>query len=372
MIGLALSAAMLLPPALRAQGTLSTQGLGYPIGALSARTLSVGGATAETDPVSAVNPAALATWGAAGVAMQLTPENRTLRGPNGNASTNAVRFPLYTAAVNLGSSWLLGASTSTMLDRTWESEFHGSQDVNGQTVQSTTIWNSQGAVNELRLAIARRVGPSLSAGVGLHILTGANDLRISTDYAGNDFLDLSVQNQLEFSGRAVSAGVLFESNPGSVGLSFRSGGTIAMRSHGIDSLEATVPSRFGVSASYRGIGGVILSGRFEHVAFSDLSGLVEATQRPTDTQDIGLGAEFGGPSILRGASIFRVGARWRDLPFPAIGATVNESSYSLGVGLAVVGNSAMLDLGAIRVLRSNGSAFSERAWIIAAGILIRP
>ena len=42
-----------------AQGTLSTQGLGYPPGQLSTPASSMGGAIGEIDPFSPINPASL-------------------------------------------------------------------------------------------------------------------------------------------------------------------------------------------------------------------------------------------------------------------------------------------------------------------------
>ena len=47
----------------RAQGTLSTQGFGYPTSGMSARSLGTGGAITELDPLSATNPASLPSIG---------------------------------------------------------------------------------------------------------------------------------------------------------------------------------------------------------------------------------------------------------------------------------------------------------------------
>ena len=44
---------------LAAQGSLASQGYGYPTGQLSSSSLGVGGATAQTDPASPINPAAI-------------------------------------------------------------------------------------------------------------------------------------------------------------------------------------------------------------------------------------------------------------------------------------------------------------------------
>ncbi|HUK64261.1 MAG TPA: hypothetical protein VLV15_13035, partial [Dongiaceae bacterium] len=56
-----------------AQSTLSTQGYGYPAGPMSSRALATGGGVAELDPLSALNPAALTTWGRSGLYAQFGP-----------------------------------------------------------------------------------------------------------------------------------------------------------------------------------------------------------------------------------------------------------------------------------------------------------
>ena len=53
----------LVPTFSRAQGTLSTQGFGYPTSGMSTRSLGTGGAITEFDPLSSSNPAALPTIG---------------------------------------------------------------------------------------------------------------------------------------------------------------------------------------------------------------------------------------------------------------------------------------------------------------------
>ena len=50
-------ATLALAAAAGAQGTLSTQGFGYPTGGMSARSLATGGAITEFDPLSSTNPA---------------------------------------------------------------------------------------------------------------------------------------------------------------------------------------------------------------------------------------------------------------------------------------------------------------------------
>ena len=93
-----LAAALLGVPALaHAQGTLSTQGFGYPTGYLSTRTLGTGGALAEIDPLSATNPASILNLGGSALYIQLEPEFRTLTSGSSSERNTIARFPLAVA-----------------------------------------------------------------------------------------------------------------------------------------------------------------------------------------------------------------------------------------------------------------------------------
>src|SRR5688572_30643060 len=61
-----------------AQGTLGSQGFGYPPGQLSVLSRSVGGATAEVDPLSPINPAALGLLRRGGLYLQSEQVNSSL------------------------------------------------------------------------------------------------------------------------------------------------------------------------------------------------------------------------------------------------------------------------------------------------------
>ena len=85
-----------------AQGNLSTQGLGYPPGEITTATMGAGGAFGETDPVSAINPAALASWGRAAIHFQYDPEFRTVSSSQGTDHATTVRFPLLSRGCRSG------------------------------------------------------------------------------------------------------------------------------------------------------------------------------------------------------------------------------------------------------------------------------
>ena len=80
-----LLALMLVTSRARAQGALSTSGLGYPTGQISARAEGAGGALADFDALSQVDPASIAGVGSAALFFQYSPEFRRVSGaPRGH------------------------------------------------------------------------------------------------------------------------------------------------------------------------------------------------------------------------------------------------------------------------------------------------
>src|SRR6476646_8208878 len=77
-----------------AQGALSTQGLGFPPGQMSARAEATGGGVADFDPLSLVSPSSIAGVGSAAIFFQYSPEFRHVTAGSGKANTTTARFPL--------------------------------------------------------------------------------------------------------------------------------------------------------------------------------------------------------------------------------------------------------------------------------------
>jgi hypothetical protein len=368
-----LTAALVAPHSVLAQNSLSVQGLGYPASGLSTRALTLGGATGEIDPVSALNPAALASWGASGVAAHMAPERRSLRGPDDRGTNTIVRFPLYASGIEVNSRFTLGVSSSTLLDESWSTRSEAVQVVNGQDIMSTSLRTNLGAINDLRFAAAYRLSSSLQVGLGGHLITGSKSVSIFTDYAAGDIADINVRTELGYSGSAFSAGVTWRPMTELlVATSARLGGRLSTTRDGVEAGSASVPDRAGATLAYLGPAGSLLAVRYEVVSFSQMSSLNAQAGEAIDTRDIGLGLEMGGPSIFRNPSTLLLGARRRDLPFAAAGAKVMETSISAGLGLSLASGAASFDLGVVRVLRDNNSAFRESAWLIATGFQIKP
>ena len=364
-----------LVPAASAQGTLSTQGFGYPPGGLSTRAAATGGATAPFDPVSTANPAALSSWGGTALYVQYSPEFRSVSVPGGSDHETISRFPLAAAAVGVGAHATLGLSASTFLDRTWQTALsafqHGNQ---GDSTQYTETFSVNGAINDLRLAAAYEIIPALRIGVAGHVYTGENRLDITRTFVDSNFASFSQHATISYAGSAVSGGIEAEPVRGLwLAATGRLGGPITA-SHGDTTLSrGYIPDSYGGAVEVTAIGGLLLAARAEWNEWSSMRKLSVGDITGFDGWDYGVGAEASGPSIFGASAPLRVGYRHRILPFGVSGNEVTENAVSAGLGIPIAGDRSRLDLGVERASRSAASVNgSEHGWTISAGLFIRP
>jgi hypothetical protein len=363
-----------LPAAAGAQGNLSVQGLGYPPGQMSARSLGTGGALGEMDPTSALNPAAILEFGAPAMSMQLEPEFRRVsqNGQSSNSSTQ--RFPVFVGALPFGQHLMVGVSSATLLDRTWQTTTPQTQLIRGDSVSFNSTTKSDGSVNDLAFTVAYIFKPWLRAGVAVHAVNGRDVVQLRRTFDdtlryGNTLQTVSNS----YDGDALSAGVEFiEPSLGGIALSYRRGGKLT-QSVGDTLLEsAHVPDRFGFGLAFNGFSGTTLAFRTAYDRWSALGNMDSASGAATNSWDSSVGAEFTGPRLGALPLSLRVGTRFRDLPFPADGHRVRETSFSGGLGLSLAQGHALFDIAGVHATRNAGIGISERAWTLSMGFTVRP
>lgn len=368
---------LLLSPALatgaHAQGTVSAQGLGYPPGQLSTWALSTGGAVAELDPASPLNPAAIGLAGTTTLFAHYAPESRTVSIGDTDADSRLSRFPLVGAVLPFGSRGYVGIAASTFLDRSWATTRlimpDGAVSTTGGIVET---FQSVGGITDIRGAGTWSFGPRFRLGVGAHVYTGENRLTVSRiDQDGVD-ADFEQRSSLTYTGLAGSAGLVWSpARTVSVGMSGRVGGR--MRAKTADTLlaTATAPSRGGATVRVSAITGAAISARAEWEGWSSLRGLGGEGFQPQDSWSYGVGADLDGPTILRAPVTLRVGAQWRELPFSALGEQPRETALSGGLGMPLARGRVSLDFGVQRASRTAGEA-RETAWTYGLGLTVRP
>jgi hypothetical protein len=377
-----LTLSLLAAPA-GAQGNLSTHGFGYPPGQLSTRALGTGGALAEIDPVSPLNPAALLAWGGSALYFQAEPEFRTVRAGSQTERTNTARYPLTTGALAFGSRWVASLSASTLTDRTWATTATSIEHIGADTSTAQSSFRSEGAINDLRLALGFAPARWVRVGLGLHAYSGRNRLAVGRTFADSSFAGFSDTATVSYGGNAISAGVeLVAGRVASAALSYRRGGRISAEGN-TDSIlgRGDIPDRIGLSVAYLGIANSTIALRASREQWSQIAGLGSSALRAQDIWDIGVGGDIAGPRLGQRTFMVRLGGRWRELPFQASGtgatgqlvsAIVSEKSISAGLGTSLAGDRASLDLGVVRAARSAAVGASERAWIFSVGLGIRP
>jgi hypothetical protein len=378
-----------------AQGALSTQGFGYPPGQLSAHALGAAGAIGESDPQSALNPAALSDWGRPAVLFTWAPEFRNIDIGSASDRSSVSRFPLIAAAVPIGGRIVLGISASTLADRSFETSYEVTEILNGVEVTSTETLQALGALNDVRVAAAFRIVPSFRVGVGLHGITGENRVTVRrTNFEDEGSAGFGQVNRVSYGGVAGSVGAIWNPlAPLSIAASARFGGRMRAYENDTVSSEASVPDRFGAEIAYSGLRGVVLSARAEVVDWEEMEGLRDpesADREPGEglppleailTTDVAVGADFVGPRAFGRIIPLRLGVRRRELPFSlgrwdvpndaAFYSTVEETAVSGGFGIPLARERALFDVAVQRAMRS-AAEIEENAWTISVSLTIRP
>ena len=357
-----------------AQGTLSTQGFGYPPGQISTRAATLGGGLGETDPLSPINPAALADWARSGLYVQYSPEYRSVETPTGGADhTMTVRFPVIMGAVSVGRRAVIGLSTSTLLDRTWETHRTGHTPAGADSIEFNENFTSSGAINDIRLGVAYGITSSLWLGVGGHVFSGDDRLKVQRFSSDTTFTPFLEQSMVSYSGTGLSGGLVWQASEWILlGASGRIGGDIKTFRNDTSLTRASVPSRWGVGATFTGVSGLLVTARADWQGWSSLGDLGQPGLGVTDTWDMGGGIEFRGPSFFGAALPLRAGYRHRTLPFTAGDTKITENSFSFGAGIPVAAGRSRIDLGVERANRGSVSGVSEKAWVFSAGFMVRP
>lgn len=358
---------------LSAQGALSVQGFGYPGGQLSTRALATGGALADFDPQSPLNPAALSSSTRALIYAQYDPEFRNVAVGGVSSKVTVARFPMFSITGRAGQA-TFGLSFSSYLDRTWSNSYADTILINGTRVPSLVTASSSGGITDVRGAVAYTIGDRWAVGLGLHVFPGRNNTSIGREFPDSaSFGGFNQSGELTYSGTGLSLG--FIGSPVqhfNVAASARLGGTMDVRIADSTLLgKARVPGRYGASVGYDGIPGSNFTVRWSTERFSDLKGLGSIGLPIQDVTEVAFGAEVAGPRFSSGEIAMRAGVRSRDLPFGLPGNPVKELSYTGGLGVPVANGRGMLDLSVARAHRT-ATGSDETGWIVSVGLAIRP
>jgi hypothetical protein len=359
----------------RAQANLSAQGFGFPTGQFSARTYGTGGALAELDPLSPVNPASISIIPTRMVSFQIEPEYRTVTTSSGTERTTTARYPNVFGALPVGHGFVMSLGASTLLDRTATTVFNTTQFLSPtDSVPMTTRFKVDGAMDDVRLAVGWAPASWLRVGLGAHAITGHNLVSITQSFADSVvFATFTQQRVLGFSGGAVSGGIQLVSKVVTAGFSARRGGNLNLSAEDTLLTSAKVPNRFGASVAFTGIANSAISVRTSRDNWSSLGSLGTPGLHAIDAWDTSVGADLAGPRIGDRTLFLRGGYRTRTLPFQTETHTVTEQSFTGGLGSVFANGHVLGDFAVIHSNRSaEGLSASEHAWTVSVGITVRP
>lgn len=373
----ALCAAAMVPELSSAQGTLSTQGFGYPTGGMSTRVRSTGGGLGNFDPDSPLNPAALATSGDPRMFLQYEPEFRKLTNGDASANTHVARFSVASASVPFAKRGSIGVSVATFLDRSSITSFTTPRDIAGQTVDVTETTQVLGAINDVRLGLGYAPSPRLQVGLGGHVYVGQNRMFFTQAFPDSlKFSSITQVSTLGYTGFGASAGVLVRaSRHFGFGVSARKGFGIEAKQGDSVVSEADIPDRISGGVSYEGIPGSSISVNLSRDLWSSMNGLGSEDATAVDTWEAGFGVEALGPRLVQRQTVLRLGARYRTLPFLAADSEIAELSFGGGIGAQFFRNRATFDVSFERAGRTADTSsldVSERAYIFSFGLRVRP
>lgn len=368
-------AALLLAGPLAAQGTLSTQGFGYPVGGTSIRASGTAASFGEFDLLSPINPASLASLRRSVITAQAEPEYRTVKVGGSSEGSTLPRVPLLMVALPLHNGVGIGLSATTFLDRSYSTTTTGEVLIDSVKVFTRDQTDVRGSVADLRLAAGWRRSDRFSIGFGVHLFTGddkATRLRTFTDSVRfGAAVDSSLMTVF---GTALSAGGEWRMRKGlAAQLSYRMGFGISTRLADTVYSKANVPNRLGVGLRFDGIPGSVFAIGFDRQDWTRMQALGSDLVTVRDATNWHVGGEVAGPEIRGTPMLVRAGFARNALPFGVEGKWVDESRISTGVGIPVARDQASLDFSAQWANRTlAGGGAKETAWLLGVGVQIRP
>jgi hypothetical protein len=367
-----------LPALVRAQGTLSTQGFGYPTGEMSTRALGAGGATSDFDAFSSTNPASIAASLGSMLYAQIEPEFRDLTNGSGGSQRNTIaRHPLASLAVQIRPNLFGGVTVSNYLDRSFETQERRQTIVADTAIASTNTFKSDGAIGDARAGLAWTPTTWLRLGVAGHVITGSNRLRSTQAFDDSArFAAIADTTTVTYVGSALSGGVqLFAGQVAAFAVSYEKGNSMSVKHADTTIATANVPNGISMSAAFIGIKGTMLAVRTSRQTWTRMEGLGSDSLPITNSWDTSVGADVLGPRL--GSHVFQIrgGGRWRTLPFGLVNSEIKEKTFNGGLGTLLAQGRLGVDFAAIRSIRTpvnNAVPFRESAWTMSFGVTVRP
>lgn len=368
-----------VPAAAAAQSSeFGVRGLGLPGREQSARAMGSAGAFAFFDPGSSVTPASLAYLGSLTATFTALGDYRSSTDPAGTASIRDPRFPQFALGGPIPRKPLwVGLSYSNYTTRDYSLVFPATVTLRGVPVGVNDTIESRGGINDFQLAVAWRPTQRLAIGLGAHIFTGVNRLDVHRVFGDSAYLPSRQRSELSFAGFGMSLGVLGQvTRTLTLGLLARSDGHVSVQQDSLPQQQRVdLPITLGAAVQWWPTTKLRLGGQVLRHNWSSANNDIIANGGvgAVNTVEASAGLELIHNLRRPDRRPIRLGFRYAQLPFPlATGATAREYGVSLGTGYSFAADRAVIDLSVERAWRRQDSQFSEHAWIVTAGVTVRP
>jgi len=379
-LAMALVAAAIAPaPSAAADDSVfGIRGLGLMGRPLSARAAGAGGAFALFDPGTALNPSALGLFRSpAGWAVSASSWWRYDGGAS-SAALGSTRFPLFGFASPVGRKLTVSFAVSDYLDRSWAVRTTKDTVLRSDTVTFEDEARSSGGVSDLRLGAAYTVSPVLTVGAGLHVLSGSTRLSVERTFTMADssatYVDYSDLAVTDFSGWGASVGAQLRiGNRMAASATARVNSRLKAAATNGATARVSMPAEFSAGLMFAPAARTTVALSVGRQTWERAADDLEAAgqERSRSVWSVAVGGEYENAPLLGGRFPVRAGYRWRQLPFRANGATLDERAFSAGIGFSFAEGRAVLDVGVDSGRRSAG-ATSERFTTAFVGVTIRP
>jgi len=327
------------------------------------RARTTGGAFAPFDAFSPLTDAVLADVRRMSASFTSGTSWRSVDAGATQSSLVGTRFPAMVIAGPVTRRIVVGGGFSTYLDRSFGVVIHDTINLRGVQQPITDQITSDGAISDLRIAVAARLHSRLAVGLGLHRITGSTRVDAKRSFADTlNYRTSTARDEVAYGGTGGSASLLFDVTS-DVRLAgwFRSDSRLRADVGGHTVADNDLPLMYGAGVQWRAGAQASLAG---NVMWRNW-GAVQSIADAHDTFNWSVGAEIGSP-----ASPFRFGLRGGQLPF-GVGKAPTEVGFSGGLGRQFSGGRGRLDIGLERLQRS-GSGLNERVWTFLLGLTVRP
>jgi hypothetical protein len=339
------------------------RGLGTPGKPESVRARTTGGAFAPFDPFSPLTDAALADVRRMSASFTSGTSWRSIDASGQQSSLRGTRFPAMVIAGPVSRRVVVGGGFATYLDRTYGVVINDTIDLRGVQQPITDAITSDGAISDVRVAVAVRVHSRLALGLGIHRITGSTNVNATRTFADSaNYRTSTARDQVAYGATGGSASLLFDiTSELRLAGWFRSDSRLRADVGGKTVANNDLPLMYGAGLQWHAGARAAIAGS---ATWRNWGG-VQSIANAHDTFNWSLGAELG-----TAASPFRFGARGGQLPF-GVGQAPTEVGYSAGLGRQFSGGRGRLDIGLERLQR-RGTGLNERVWTFLLGLTVRP